>query len=162
MSGERTHLLLPIVCIAGFVLGAIPGGLGPTAYAEPPEGPTTRTYTYKTTEQGPLEMVVHLPAGWKETDRRPAIVFFSGGAWTTGWIKQFEPQADHLARRGMVAARANYRVKSRHGVTPDRCVEDAKSALGWMRANAARLGIDPDRIVAAGGSAGSTSPPAPP
>ena len=65
-----------------------------------------------------------------------------------------KPQAKHLASRGMVAARADYRVKSRHGVTPKECVEDAKSAVRWMRQNAAKLGIDPDRIVAAGGSAG--------
>ena len=99
-------------------------------------------------------MVVHYPPGWKETDKRPAIVFFFGGGWTGGKIEQFEPQANHLASRGMVAARADYRVKSRHGVTPKECVEDAKSAVRWMRANAAKLGVDPDRIVAAGGSAG--------
>ena len=116
--------------------------------------PTTRTFAYKTVQDGELEMVVHHPPGWKDTDKRPAIVFFFGGGWTNGNIKQFETQADHLASRGMVAARADYRVKSRQGVTPDKCVEDAKSAVRWLRANAAKLGIDPDRIVAAGGSAG--------
>jgi len=54
----------------------------------------------------------------------------------------------------MVAARADYRVKSRHGVSPKECVEDAKSAIRWVRQNAAKLGADPNRIVAAGGSAG--------
>jgi acetyl esterase/lipase len=54
----------------------------------------------------------------------------------------------------MTAACADYRVKSRHGVSPDTCVEDAKSAVRWMRKNAAALGIDPEKIVAAGGSAG--------
>jgi acetyl esterase/lipase len=54
----------------------------------------------------------------------------------------------------MVAARADYRVKSRHGVTPKECVEDAKSAVRWLRQNAAELGVDPERIAAAGGSAG--------
>jgi acetyl esterase/lipase len=54
----------------------------------------------------------------------------------------------------MVAARADYRVNSRHDVAPDACVEDARSAVRWLRQNAAMLGIDPDRIVAAGGSAG--------
>jgi acetyl esterase/lipase len=53
-----------------------------------------------------------------------------------------------------VAARADYRVKSRQGVTPDACVEDAKSAVRWLRAHAREYGIDPDRIIAAGGSAG--------
>jgi acetyl esterase/lipase len=54
----------------------------------------------------------------------------------------------------MVAARADYRIKSKHDVTPKECVEDAKSAVRWIRQNAAKLGVDPDRIVAAGGSAG--------
>ena len=54
----------------------------------------------------------------------------------------------------MVAARADYRVKSRHRVTPDKCVEDAKSAVRWIRANAGKLGVDTDKIVASGGSAG--------
>jgi acetyl esterase/lipase len=54
----------------------------------------------------------------------------------------------------MVAARADYRVKSRQGVTPKECVQDAKCAVRWLRQNAAKLGIDPDRIAAGGGSAG--------
>ncbi|MBL7142992.1 MAG: prolyl oligopeptidase family serine peptidase, partial [Phycisphaerae bacterium] len=42
----------------------------------------------------------------------------------------------------------------RHGTTPFECVADGKSAIRWVRANAARLGVDPDKIVAGGGSAG--------
>ena len=118
------------------------------------DSPSTKSFVYKKARQADLEIVVHVPPGWKETDKRPAIVFFFGGGWENGTIKQFEPQAGHLASRGMVAARADYRVKSRQGVTPKECVEDAKSAVRWMRQNAAKLGIDPNRIVAAGGSAG--------
>jgi acetyl esterase/lipase len=54
----------------------------------------------------------------------------------------------------MVTARAEYRVRSRHEVNADKCVEDARSAMRWLRASAGTLGVDPDRIVAAGGSAG--------
>ena len=54
----------------------------------------------------------------------------------------------------MVAARADYRAKSRDGVTPDKCVEDARSAVRWMRKNSRRLGIDPMNLIASGGSAG--------
>ncbi len=99
-------------------------------------------------------MFVHFPEGWKASDTRPSIVFFFGGGWRNGTPAQFERQATYLASRGMVAARADYRVKSRQGVTPVECVEDAKSAVRWLRKNAGRLGIDPNRIVAAGGSAG--------
>lgn len=115
---------------------------------------STKEFTYKNIEQGELKIHVTYPASWKETDKRPAIVFFFGGGWTNGKITQFEPQANYLAERGMVTARADYRVKSRQNVTPDKCVEDAKSAVRWLRKNAAKQGIDPDRIVAAGGSAG--------
>lgn len=122
------------------------------AWADEPTA--TKSFVYKTTKQGTLSLVVHYPQDWKASDHRPAIVFFFGGGWTGGRVEQFEPQAVHLAQRGMVAARADYRVKSRHGVGPADCVEDAKSAVRWLRANAAAQGIDPNRIVAAGGSAG--------
>ncbi|MHB8864193.1 MAG: alpha/beta hydrolase [Pirellulaceae bacterium] len=124
------------------------------AAAQAREQPATQSFIYKQTRQTELELIVHNPPDWKETDKRPAIVFFFGGGWTGGKIEQFEPQASHLARRGMVAVRADYRVKSRHRVTPKECVEDAKSAVRWIRQNAAKLGVDPERIVAAGGSAG--------
>ncbi len=113
-----------------------------------------KTFTYKTTPQGELKLHVHYPPNWQADDTRPAIVFFFGGGWNSGSVKQFEPQANHLASRGMVAVRADYRVKSRHRVTPDACVEDAKSAIRWVRQHAGELGIDPERIVASGGSAG--------
>ena len=54
----------------------------------------------------------------------------------------------------MVAMAAEYRVKSRHNTTPFECVMDGKSALRWIRKNAAKLGVDPERIGAGGGSAG--------
>jgi acetyl esterase len=109
---------------------------------------------YRKTPQGDLKIYVHFPPGWTAQDKRPAIVFFFGGGWTSGTIEQFRPQAEYLAMRGMVTARADYRVKSRHNTMPDKCVEDAKSAVRWLRANAAKLGIDPLRIAASGGSAG--------
>jgi acetyl esterase/lipase len=53
-----------------------------------------------------------------------------------------------------VAIVADYRVASRNNVKAVDCVKDAKSALRFVRKNARRLGVDPNRIVAAGGSAG--------
>ena len=113
-----------------------------------------KEYIYKKTPQVELNIFVHFPPDWKAADKRPAIVFFFGGGWTNGTPGQFGAQAEYLATRGMVAARADYRVKSRQGTTPVECVEDAKSAVRWLRQKAGELGIDPDRIVAAGGSAG--------
>jgi acetyl esterase len=81
-------------------------------------------------------------------------VFFFGGGWNSGSPEQFETQARHFAKRGMIAITADYRVKSRHGVQVVECVKDAKAAIAWVRENARRLGIDPDKIAASGGSAG--------
>jgi len=109
---------------------------------------------YKTVGERKLTLDVDYPPGWKETDQRPAIVFFFGGGWRNGSPEQFKPQAEYFARRGLVCLRADYRVRSRDGVLPDKCVEDALSALCWVRSHAAQLGIDRSRIVASGGSAG--------
>ena len=89
-----------------------------------------------------------------KSDKRPAAVFFFGGGWNGGTVTQFEQHAKYLAARGMVTFVADYRVKSRQKTGPDACVADGKSAIRWVRANAMRFGIDPNRIAAGGGSAG--------
>ncbi len=86
--------------------------------------------------------------------KRPAAVFFFGGGWNGGTVGQFEQHAKYLSSRGMVVFVADYRVKTRQNTGPDACVADGKSAIRWVRENAERLGIDPDRIAAGGGSAG--------
>jgi acetyl esterase/lipase len=123
-------------------------------HADAADAAPPKSFTYKSTPQGELSLHVYLPADWKADQRRPGIVFFFGGGFTKGTVKQFEPQSEYLAGRGMVAICADYRVKSRHGVAPDACVEDAKSAIRWVRQHAGELGIDPERLVGAGGSAG--------
>ena len=117
-------------------------------------GITTKTEVYATRGERKLEIHLHFPEGWKAEDKRSGIIFFFGGGWSNGSPEQFLKQAEYLASRGMVAARADYRVKSRDGVTPDDCVRDARSAMRWMKKNASRLGLDPKKIVASGGSAG--------
>jgi acetyl esterase/lipase len=89
-----------------------------------------------------------------KNDERPAVVFFFGGGWNGGTVTQFEQHSKYLAARGMIAFVADYRVKSRQKTGPDACVADGKSAIRWVRENAERLGIDPARIAAGGGSAG--------
>ncbi len=113
-----------------------------------------RSEVYKSIGDTRLSLYIFEPTGHKATDRRPAAVFFFGGGWNGGTPTQFEPHCRYLASRGMVAITADYRVKSRNGTTPFECVKDGKSAVRWVRANAARLGIDPHRIAAGGGSAG--------
>ncbi len=116
--------------------------------------PNAKEVEYKKIEAGVLRMWIFSPKDHTASDKRPAAVFFFGGGWNGGTPTQFQPHAEYLASRGMVAAIADYRVKSRQGTSPFECVADGKSAVRWLRTNAATLGIDPDRIAAGGGSAG--------
>lgn len=109
---------------------------------------------YRKTPQGELLMHLYYPPDWQASDKRPVIVFFFGGGWKNGSHVQFMPQSQYFASRGLVCACADYRIESKHKTTPDACVEDAKSAVRWLRANASKLGVDPDKLIASGGSAG--------
>ncbi len=109
---------------------------------------------YKTIGDIELNIYRFNPKDHQASDQRPAVVFFFGGGWKSGDPKQFANHCVHLANRGMVAMTAEYRVSSRHQAKAIDCVEDAKSAIRWVRLNATRLGIDPNLIAAGGGSAG--------
>lgn len=113
----------------------------------------TRSETYRKVDNSELKLWI-FDSVRKADTTLPAIVFFFGGGWMNGTPKQFETQSRHLAARGMIAIVADYRVKKRHDAKPADCVSDAKACVRWVRANAARLGIDPTRIAVGGGSAG--------
>ena len=147
--------------LASLLLLAL-GGLSATAQEKsptkkagghPPVIAGAKVETYRTVGSTELKVWIIEPAD-KGSKPRPAIVFFFGGGWTSGTPAQFEPQARHLAARGMVAVLADYRVKSRQDAKPADCVADAKACVRWVRANATRLGLDPDRLAVGGGSAG--------
>jgi acetyl esterase len=120
----------------------------------PPSFPEAKAEVYKTVGDVKLNLHIFNPPDHMATDKRAAIVFFFGGGWTNGNPRQFEQQCKHLASRGMVAITADYRVASRHQVKAVSCVADAKSAIRYVRQETARLGIDPNKIAAGGGSAG--------
>ena len=131
--------------------------LGGTVSAKPkypPEMPDAREVVYKTASETDLKLWIFEPKGHKNSDKRPAVVFFFGGGWRSGTPGQFEKQCQYLASRGMIAMTADYRVSSRQQTKATACVEDGKSAVRWIRANAKKLGVDPKRIAAGGGSAG--------
>lgn len=147
------------ITMAGFLAPFIWMTLLPMPVLAETEQAKPELIVYKQTEDAKgkvVELRLHVfkPACWSKDDQRPAIVFFFGGGWVNGTPKQFYPQSRELAKRGMIAFSAEYRVKSKHGTTPLACIEDGKSAVRYLRANAGQLGIDPDRIAAGGGSAG--------
>ena len=140
----RVHLTISLLASCSILFG------DPKPEARDPD----EVVTYRKTEQAELKLEIFRPAGWKAHDERPAIVFFFGGGWVGGSTTQFHPQATRLASRGMVAYCADYRVRSRHETSPFEAVVDAKAALRWIWRNAGRQGVDPKKIVSAGGSAG--------
>ena len=115
----------------------------------------------------PLTADVYQPKGDPATSR-PAVVWIHGGGLFTG-DKAKGPVADlapAFAKRGFVSVSINYRLTAPRscaatgGRTPD-CfaaalvaADDAKSAVRWVRQEAGRFGVDPNRIAVAGESAG--------
>jgi acetyl esterase/lipase len=80
----------------------------------------------------------------------PVILYLHSGAWISG--NRVGGDAIRQAERGYAVASIDYRLAPKH-VWPAQ-VEDAKAAVRWLRANAARFRLDPDRIGAFGSSAG--------
>jgi acetyl esterase len=153
--------ILPMMLLSGIVLSAEPAASPPATpgaqkrpaawYGPPP----ARKIVYKKIGGGELTLHVFEPAGQDASAKRPAIIFFHGGAWAIGDPNQFYYQCDYLAKRGMWAASAEYRLTAPGaGVKIADIVLDAKDAVRYVRSHAGELGIDPERIAAAGGSAG--------
>lgn len=88
-------------------------------------------------------------------DRRgpwPVIMFIHGGAWQSGARQSYAWVGRALAARGFLVAVVGYRLVPQ--VRYPAFLEDNAAAWRWLRANAARWGGDPQRMVLAGHSAG--------
>lgn len=109
---------------------------------------------YKRIGRISLRWFIFRPPGFQPGNQYPGMIFFHGGSWTGGDISQFEPQARHFAARGAVSICVEYRVRARHGSSPFESIADAKSAMRCAREQADPLGINPQRLIAVGGSAG--------
>ncbi len=108
---------------------------------------------YKKTPQE--DMYLYLLRPDRKTKKAlPAIIYFTGGGWVNGNVDSQIANAAWFRDHGIVGITADYRVKSRHGTTPLECIHDAKSAVRYVRAHAKELGINPEKIIVAGGSAG--------
>jgi acetyl esterase/lipase len=82
------------------------------------------------------------------------MVYFHGGSWSEGKPDWFFYSCRSDAKNGWVACAVEYRLYGRQGATPFDAVKDARSAIRWLRQHAKQYGIDTDRIVASGNSAG--------
>jgi acetyl esterase len=135
----------------------------PSAYAERVAGPAGKVYTYKEVDGVAREMEIYFPKGSPDFEHPvPGIILFHGGGWGGGTRDAFSYQCNYFASRGLVAATVTYRLATKEEKATMKgkksakslCIPDAKSAIRWFKQHADELGVDPERIIAGGGSAG--------
>lgn len=115
----------------------------------------TRAVEYKNIGRYSRELRVFEPAGHKPGDKRPCFLAIHGGGWTAGTADVVYCVADHFAKKGWLGVSMQYRLQqAARGTTVFDSVKDVRSAVRYLRAHAAELGIDPNRIVTGGRSAG--------
>lgn len=82
----------------------------------------------------------------------PAVLCIHGGGFRAGKRESYDNLCVKLAERGFVAATMTYRLAPDHKFPA--AVHDTKAAVRWLRANAQKLKINPEKIGVTGGSAG--------
>lgn len=95
-----------------------------------------------------LKMTLFVP---RTKEKKPAVLYFPGGGFTSADHEKFLEMRYALARAGYVVAACEYRA------VPNKfpaLLEDAKAAVRWMRSHASEFGVDADRIGLLGDSAG--------
>ncbi|MFD0990109.1 alpha/beta hydrolase fold domain-containing protein [Mariniflexile jejuense] len=107
---------------------------------------------YKKTTTSNLKLDVYLPKGnCKKT--YPAVLLIHGGGWLTGSKENERVMAQHLALNGYVGISVSYRLGFEAPYPAG--VIDLKDAIRWMRKNAKKYQINPDKIAVLGASAGA-------
>ncbi len=88
--------------------------------------------------------------------RAPAVVMIHGGGWTGGEKRATREIniGTNLALHGYVAMSIDYKLSKGGSVSWPQNLHDCKTAVRWLRKNAERLGVNPDKIGVIGGSAG--------
>ena len=117
---------------------------------------TARAEVYKSVGGADLNVYIWEPEAAKAPPYpKSAITFFFSSGWDNGQVSQFAPHCVYFASRGMTAMAFDYRVHARHGTGPVEAMADIRSAMRWLRMNAPELGINPGKIIGAGGSGGA-------
>jgi acetyl esterase/lipase len=137
------------VCIGLITLSA--AGAEQAAQSGNPEvneGPIVyRDLPYVTEGHERQKLDLYLP---REGKNLPLIIRIHGGAWLSG-SKEWEKPEDFI-RNGYAVASINYRL-SQHAIFPAQ-IQDCKAAVRYLRANAQKYNLDPNRFAAWGSSAG--------
>jgi len=97
-------------------------------------------------------LLLNLAAPKNSKAKRPAILCIHGGGFRAGKREGWDARCKLLAERGYVAATLTYRLAPKSPFPA--AVEDCKAAVRWLRANAEKYAVDPERIGVIGDSAG--------
>lgn len=98
-----------------------------------------------------LHINLVLPSDY-QTRQYPAVIWVHGGGWHGGTYKENLAGAFKLFQKGFVTGSIEYRLSTEAKYPAQ--IHDCKAAIRFLRANAKKYGIDPDRIGVWGGSAG--------
>jgi acetyl esterase/lipase len=92
----------------------------------------------------------------KREEKNAVILFLNGGSFHKGPLSplQFQHQANYFSTLGVTAICTDYRNSYDEGFSPTQAICDTKSAVRWVRKHADQLGIDRNKIVVCGASAG--------
>ncbi len=103
-------------------------------------------------QRGGVELLadIRLPT---TAEASPAILLVHGGSWTRGSRRRMERIAVRAVKHGFVAVNIEYRLAPEHQYPAP--LEDVLAAVCWVRRNADRLHVDPQRIALWGYSAGA-------
>lgn len=112
-----------------------------------------RGLVYRQVGERALHMDIFRPGSLDVGAKRPAVLLVHGGGWRSGNRHLQEPMAKYLANRGFVSATVEYRLSPEARYPAG--VQDLKAALGWLRDNAGKYDIDPQRIAILGASSGA-------
>jgi len=122
-----------------------------TPQAVPTKAPLRSAENLLVTQRG--EISVKVDVYRPDSDETlPGVLMIHGGGWTGGNKEAMRPIARALAARGWVVVNTSYRLATQAPFPA--AVNDVKTAVRWMRAQAQEWYLDPDQIGAVGGSAG--------
>jgi acetyl esterase/lipase len=101
----------------------------------------------------PLRYDLYRPTGAGTAGPVPGVVFVHGGGWVNGDPSQAAGNALHFVRAGIATVSISYRLAPAHRFPAQ--LDDVRRGLRHVRRNAAALGIDPERLILFGVSAGA-------
>jgi acetyl esterase/lipase len=136
--------------VVGIGVSAVIARARQQALAPPPD--VVGHYEVEYATAGGQSLVLDVARPKQGSGPFPAVVCIHGGGWRGGDKVSFRPLIHLLAQKGFVAVSVRYRFAPAHPFPAQ--LEDVKSAVCYLRANAGELNVDPDRIGAMGGSAG--------